>query len=462
MQYLYSDISLTTIDPADDAPAEERPVEYKDIQVSVTSSSTASSEDYTFKGMSNADGHVVVTKGDDVIGETDVTANESFTIDTKLVAGDNKFVATFTPDENFKFGEYELPTSYDPIEVSKTVTYAYFTGDLIYVSADATKAVDEAKANETYSAKAQINSGKGTKDNPIDIYNAVAYARPGQKILLLDGDYKVANNLLIPFGIDGTDEKPIYLMSESSDSRVVLDFEGTTGEGITLCGNYWYIQNVDVTNSANGKDGIHVCGSHNVLDTVNTYKNGNTGIQISRYSSAQDKADWPAYNTIKNCTSHNNADAGYEDADGFAAKLTIGKGNVFVGCIAHHNADDGWDFFAKVETGNIPSVVIMNCVAYGNGYIESENGLIDAGNGNGFKMGGSSLPGSHVIINSVAFDNKAKGIDSNSCPDNVVVGCIMKTDGFMAFSVRNVMTAMRLRVTCRLLRPRPALPAQKT
>ena len=31
------------------------------------------------------------------------------------------------------------------------------------------------------SAKAQINSGKGTKDNPIDIYNAVAYARPGQK-----------------------------------------------------------------------------------------------------------------------------------------------------------------------------------------------------------------------------------------------------------------------------------------
>ena len=419
----YSDISLTTIDPADDAPAEERPVEYKDIQVSVTSSSTASSEDYTFKGMSNADGHVVVTKGDDVIGETDVTANESFTIDTKLVAGDNKFVATFTPDENFKFGEYELPTSYDPIEVSKTVTYAYFTGDLIYVSADATKAVDEAKANETYSAKAQINSGKGTKDNPIDIYNAVAYARPGQKILLLDGDYKVTNNLLIPFGIDGTDEKPIYLMSESSDSRVVLDFEGTTGEGITLCGNYWYIQNVDVTNSANGKDGIHVCGSHNVLDTVNTYKNGNTGIQISRYSSAQDKADWPAYNTIKNCTSHNNADAGYEDADGFAAKLTIGKGNVFVGCIAHHNADDGWDFFAKVETGNIPSVVIMNCVAYGNGYIESENGLIDAGNGNGFKMGGSSLPGSHVIINSVAFDNKAKGIDSNSCPDNVVVGC---------------------------------------
>lgn len=414
----YTDISLTTIDPADDAPAEERPVEYKDVVLSVSSASTSSSEDYKLKGMSNVDGHVVVTKGEEVVGEGDVKASEAFAFDTKLKVGDNKFVVTLTPYENFKFGDYELPTSYDPVEVSKTVTYAYFTGDLIYVSAEATAAVDEAKANETYSSKAQINSGKGTKGNPIDIYNAVAYAKAGQKILLLAGDYKVANNLLIPFGIDGTSEKPIYMMPEQAGTRVVLDFAGTTGEGITLCGNYWYIQNIDVTNSANGKDGIHVAGSYNVLDSVNTYNNGNTGIQISRFSNVQAKSDWPAYNTIKNCTSHNNADAGYEDADGFAAKLTIGKGNVFVGCIAHNNADDGWDLFAKVETGNIPAVVIMNCVAYANGYLEDGT---DAGNGNGFKMGGSSLAGGHVLLNSVAFENKAKGIDSNSCPDNVVV-----------------------------------------
>lgn len=414
----YTDISLTTIDPADDAPAEERPVEYKDVVLSVSSASTSSSENYKLKGMSNVDGHVVVTKGDEVVGEGDVKASEAFAFDTKLKVGDNKFVVTLTPDENFKFGDYELPTSYDPVEVSKTVTYAYFTGDLIYVSAEATAAVDEAKANETYSSKAQINSGKGTKGNPIDIYNAVAYAKAGQKILLLEGNYKVANNLLIPFGINGTSEKPIYMMPEQAGTRVVLDFAGTTGEGITLCGNYWYIQNIDVTNSANGKDGIHVAGSYNVLDSVNTYNNGNTGIQISRFSNVQAKSDWPAYNTIKNCTSHNNADAGYEDADGFAAKLTIGKGNVFLGCIAHNNADDGWDLFAKVETGNIPTVVIMNCVAYANGFLEDGT---NAGNGNGFKMGGSSLAGGHVLLNSVAFENKAKGIDSNSCPDNVVV-----------------------------------------
>ena len=414
----FSDISLTTINPEDDDPKEERPMEYKDVVLGISSASTASTEDYKLKGLSNVDGHVVVTKGEEVVGEADVKADEAFTFDTKLKVGDNKYTVTLTPDSTFKFDEYEMPTSYDPIEISKTVTYAYFTGDLIYVSAEATAAVDEAKANETYSSKAQINSGKGTKSNPIDIYNAVAYAKAGQKILLLEGDYKVANNLLIPFGINGTSEKPIYMMPEKAGTRVVLDFKGTTGEGLTLCGNYWYIQNIDVTHSANGKDGIHVAGSYNVLDCVDTYENGNTGIQISRFSNVQAKSDWPAYNTIKNCTSHNNADAGYEDADGFAAKLTIGKGNVFLGCIAHNNADDGWDLFAKVETGNIPTVVIMNCVAYANGFLEDGT---NAGNGNGFKMGGSSLSAGHVLLNSVAFDNKAKGIDSNSCPDNVVV-----------------------------------------
>ena len=149
-----------------------------------------------------------------------------------------------------------------------------------------------------------------------------------------------------------------------------------------------------------------------------TYKNGNTGLQISRYKSTDNWEDWPSHNLMLNCTSYLNADAGYEDADGFAAKLTVADGNVFDGCIAAYNADDGWDLFAKVETGAIGQVVIQNCVAFKNGYVLDENGQeVDAGNGNGFKMGGSSISGHHILRNSVSFGNKAKGIDSNSCPD---------------------------------------------
>ena len=127
-----------------------------------------------------------------------------------------------------------------------------------------------------------------------------------------------------------------------------------------------------------------------------------------------------------NCTSYGNADKGYEDADGFAAKLTVGEGNVFDGCVAYNNADDGWDLYAKVETGCIGAVTIRNCVAYSNGVLE--DGTI-GGNGNGFKLGGESLSGKHVLENSYAFWNRSKGIDSNSCPDVIVHNCVSYNNG---------------------------------
>ena len=61
--------------------------------------------------------------------------------------------------------------------------------------------------------------------------------------------------------------------------------------------------------------------------------------------------------------------------------------------------------FAKVQSGSIGAVTIKNSVAYGNGYLEDGT---DAGNGNGFKLGGDSMSGKHVLENCVAFDNKAK------------------------------------------------------
>lgn len=116
----------------------------------------------------------------------------------------------------------------------------------------------------------------------------------------------------------------------------------------------------------------------------------------------------------------NDAEKIYVSADGFAAKLTAGDRNVFNDCIAYNNADDGWDLFAKVETGMIGKVKIQNCVAFANGY-----GLdgSERGNGNGFKMGGSNMPGQHMLINSVAWGNKGKGIDSNSGPDIQIYDC---------------------------------------
>ncbi len=186
---------------------------------------------------------------------------------------------------------------------------------------------------------------------------------------------------------------------------------------MVLAGNYWYFNGFDVTNSQDAEKGIVVAGNNNTLEDIRTYKNGNTGIQISRYKGTDNFDEWPANNLILNCTSYLNADRGYEDADGFAAKLTVAEGNVFDGCISAFNADDGWDLYAKVQSGSIGKVVIKNSVAFMNGYVIKDGAIVNAGNGNGFKMGGESLSGHHTLINSVAFANKAKGIDSNSCPD---------------------------------------------
>ena len=221
------------------------------------------------------------------------------------------------------------------------------------------------------------------------------------------------------------------MVAADKNNRPVLDFAGqqTPDTAFTIVGDYWYLKGFDVTNSKNAQKGVQVSGDHNVLEDIHTYKNGNTGVQIARYQS-DGRADWPSYNTILNCTSYLNADSGYEDADGFACKLTAGEGNKFIGCIAAYNADDGWDLFAKVESGSIGSVTIENCLAFKNGYVLTQNGTwatlgfegkeTVAGNGNGFKMGGDSMSGYHVLKNSIAFGNRAKGIDSNSCPDNQV------------------------------------------
>lgn len=220
--------------------------------------------------------------------------------------------------------------------------------------------------------------------------------------------------------------------------RPVFDFNSQCA-GLVVAGDWWYYQGFDVTKSANQTKGIQVSGNHNTLDGIHIYKNGSTGLQISRlYSSDKTIDEWPSYNLILNCTACLNADAGYTDADGFAAKLTVGYGNVFDGCLSAYNADDGWDLFAKVWTGPIGVVTIQNCVSFENGKVIREKKtndlvwfnesddyeIVNAGSGNGFKMGGSSITGYHTIINSVAFHNKSKGIDCNSCPDIQVYNSI--------------------------------------
>lgn len=398
----FSNMSLTTVAPENDAPAEARPITYVTPNFSIESAKVANNANYEMVYYGNADGVLSITnsKGEAVVSGQHVDAKTKFRVNTVLEQGSNTFAVEFTPDADYKPAKYSLLSSYDTVKFDFNVSYNVKDRSYIYVSPD----------GRSY--------GSGAKDDPVDIYTAVKSAAPGRTILLKGGTYALDKTVIVERGVNGTADAKIYMIADpEAATRPVLDFQGRCA-GMILAGDYWYFQGFDVTRSANAQKGIQVSGSYNTVDNVVTYKNGNTGLQISRYKSTDNWEDWPSHNLILNCTSYLNADAGYEDADGFAAKLTVADGNVFDGCIAAYNADDGWDLFAKVETGAIGQVVIQNCVAFKNGYVLDENGQeVDAGNGNGFKMGGSSISGHHILRNSVSFGNKAKGIDSNSCPD---------------------------------------------
>src|SRR5699024_1859451 len=114
--------------------------------------------------------HVIIrdSKGN-MVGDKDVKAGIKYTFKTKLDLGVNKFTAEMTPDPDYKPSEFEELSSYEPVKITKTVTYKVFDRTLIYVSPKATL------------------QGIGSKDKPMDIYTAVEYATPGQKIVLMEG-----------------------------------------------------------------------------------------------------------------------------------------------------------------------------------------------------------------------------------------------------------------------------------
>lgn len=393
----FSNIEFRVTDKKTDPAPQPHPITYVEPDYQITSASTTGTENYKLVFRANADGWATPKLNGMSMPVIKVKAGTEVVQPLSLPDGDSQVAVVFTPSSSYEPAAYTKLSSYLTEMVTKTVTKKTYPGTALYVSQEGTEA------------------GNGTKESPLALTEVVKYAAPGQSIYLAPGVYSLSE-LKIERGIDGTADAAITLESDPDENgRAVLDFGGQ-GSGFELWGNYWHLKNLDITRTKDDKCGIQVAGSNNTVELVNAYDNGGTGIQISG-TSKEAFEKWPSNNLIFNCNACNNADVAMEGADGFAAKLTCGEGNVFDGCIANYNADDGWDLFAKVTTGTIGVVTIKNCVAYKNGYIKRNGQIVEAGNGNGFKMGGSGLSGHHILINSISYENKNKGIDANSCPD---------------------------------------------
>lgn len=190
-------------------------------------------------------------------------------------------------------------------------------------------------------------------------------------------------------------------------------------------GSYWHVKGIVVERA--GDNGIFVGGSNNVFERTVTRYNRDTGLQLSRMSSDTPSSQWPSDNLILGAESHDNADSDGEDADGFAAKLTSGPGNVFRYAVSHNNIDDGWDLYTKDDTGAIGAVTIEDSLAYENGTL-SNGGQAGNGDRNGYKLGGEDIAVNHVVRRSIAYDNGKHGFTYNSNPGSMTVSNNLSVD----------------------------------
>ena len=379
--------------------------------IRVYSSNTCGAGEYEYTVVPNCAGTLKVTgSADGKAISKEVTADEVVRIPVAVNVGSNTIKAEFEPVAAANITSTTTVTS----ETNVTRKVYGEAGQTIIVTPDGK------------------TTGDGTEESPLDINTAVSYAQPGQTILMKNGVYD--KWITINRSVCGTADKPINLVAES------ISTDGTdgvvlSGAGLTIIGSYWHVYGLYVKDSSGV--GIQVSGNYNTIDMCTVNHAANSGIQISRNGGADNYAGiqgklWPIGNLIKNCESFDNCDAGRNDADGFAAKLTCGEGNRFYGCISHNNIDDGWDLYAKSVSGTIGSVTIENCVAYNNGWLTTDDVTAagyNYGEGNGFKLGGGYLKGGHKLINCVSFGNHAKGITSNSCPDISITRCTAYNNG---------------------------------
>ncbi|WP_051556591.1 bacterial Ig-like domain-containing protein [Alkalihalobacterium bogoriense] len=376
-----------------DKPKVDPPQQPINPSIDILSLDKTAETEYDLLLRSNVDGVVTVKRGqEEIVQEQEIVSGEKLQIPTTINENDRtNLTIVFLPDDT------QFLTVYHQIVKNFSVEHRlYRNGEDIYVSPDGE------------------STGEGTKGNPLDLDTAIDFLQKGQAIIVQEGHYVRQAPLEIKKYNDGSENALKYLLADpDAEERPLVDFDRKS-EGVVHSGDYWHVIGIDFAKSAGNTKGYTIGGSHNIVENVRVFEHGDTGLQISRTDPSTPREEWPAFNTVLNSVSFDNRDPSENNADGFAAKLTVGEGNVFSGSIAHNNIDDGWDLYTKVGTGAIGAVTIENSIAFHNGTLT--NGYEGNAGKNGFKLGGEGVHVGHVIKNSIAFENGYFGFTSNSNP----------------------------------------------
>lgn len=241
-----------------------------------------------------------------------------------------------------------------------------------------------------------------SKANPCDIWTAVGKASDGDVVFLRGGTYAVYKNLA--FKNIASAKNPVVFESYPGELAVFDGKQHPKGTEIRIMvtGKFIHLRNIEVRNMP--MQGIEIYGTDNVIDGVHAHHNKLTGINIwAPPGSGSTKA---SRNIIRNCTAHDNSDAGifdfpYNDG-GNANGVGIGQGydNRIENCLSYHNSDDGIDAWQSIR-----SYIGYNIV--------HSNGLGGNGEGNGIKAGGTDPSRDTMVEHNLSYSNKLNGFNSN-------------------------------------------------
>ncbi len=423
-------------------------------------------------------------KGTNQILMTSLTANGAPNLDKITIVGATEGIKEYaltvniqgkgtvikTPDAPF----YTQGTTVQLQAVPDAVTQASFVGwsgaitstdlqtSIVIDNAKTVTATFKSAIHSVYycapAEKGGNDTNPGTKDAPFfNLSKAVSSMLPGDTVYMRGGTYRYKATIFLTgigneygkycvFNYPG--EKPVLNFYDIFSSYTTVDATARgEARGFKITGDYYYLKGLEINNAPD--NGIKIEGSHNTCEQLVLHHNGDSGIQIGLAKEAADAADKVCFNLIKNCDSHHNLDwgTGYENADGFACKLSPGANNRYVGCRAWANADDGWDFYMTHYT-----IYVDSCWAASNGDpalasatdTDWEYGQKNVfpttwnGDGNGFKLGGDDWAAKHQVRNCISFDGYSTGAcySENNNADSLFIFNCVGWQGLKNFRVR--------------------------
>ena len=400
-----------------------------------------------------------------IVGASEGTKEYALTVN---VVGKGKVIKT--PDAPFYTQGTTVQLEAVP-DASMQASFVGWTGDVTSTDLKTSIVVDAAKTvtatfkstvHTAYYCAPVEKGGSDTNNGSINapffnLTKALSAMEAGDTVYLRGGTYRYTSTIFLTgignefaryciFNYPG--EKPVLNFYDIFSSYTTVDATARgEARGFKILGNYYHLKGLEICQAPD--NGIKIEGSYNICEQLVLHHNGDGGIQIGLAKDVADATDKVCFNLIKNCDSYRNLDWGttYENADGFACKLSPGANNRFVGCRAWENADDGWDFYMTHYT-----IYVDSCWSMGNGNPDLivtpdpnwEYGQKNAfpttwnGDGNGFKLGGDGWAAKHQVRNCVSFDGYSTGAcySENNNADSLFIFNCVAWQGLKNFRVR--------------------------